>query len=104
MRVPARNQRQVDTRHIDEQRNRDKEHANPETPIAMGAFPVRTMVLVNIVLVRSFLVMRVRPLTHWVPAFSIPVSRDSAPPFQTATDNDLSSGAGIVPLLLIVSL
>jgi hypothetical protein len=76
MRVPARNQRKVDTRHINEQRDRDKEDANPETPIAMGAFPVRTMVMAKIVLVRSFLVMRVRALTHWFPAFSIPVSRE----------------------------
>jgi hypothetical protein len=104
MRVPARNQRQIDTRHINEQRNRDKEDANPETPIAMGAFPIRTMVMVNIVLVRSFLVMRVRALTHWFPTFSIPVSKEFGAAFQTATGNDLSSDAGIEPLLLIVSL
>ena len=42
----------------------------PETPIPVCAFPVRTMAMVNDVMVRPLLVMRVRTLTHWFPAFS----------------------------------
>jgi hypothetical protein len=60
--------------------------------------------MVNTVLVRSLLVMRVRVLTHWFPSFSTQPPVNSMTPFQTATCNDLSSDAGLEPLLLIVSL
>ena len=69
MRVPARNQRQIDTRHINEQGHADEEDGYPETPITMRALPVWTMVTVNAVLVRPRLVMRVRALTHSFSAF-----------------------------------
>ena len=71
MRVLARHQRQVDTRHINEQGQADEEDGYPETPITMRAFPVRTMVMVNAVMVRPLFVMRVRTLTHSFPAFPI---------------------------------
>ena len=71
MRVRARHHRQVYSRHINEEGHGDEEDGYPETPITMRAFPVRTMVMVSVVLVRPLLVMRVRALTHWFPAFPI---------------------------------
>jgi len=43
MRVPARNQRQVDTGYVNEQGYGDTEEAHPKPPIAVGAFPIGTM-------------------------------------------------------------
>jgi hypothetical protein len=67
MRVLARYQRQVDTRHVNEQSRADEEDGYPETPITMRALPVRTMVVVIALWMRPLLVMRVRALTHSLP-------------------------------------
>ena len=67
MRVLVRHQRQVDTRHVNEQSRADEEDGYPETPITMRALPIRTMVVVNSILMRPLLVMRVRALTHSLP-------------------------------------
>lgn len=69
-RMPARHQCQVNTRHINEQGSSDKEDCDPETPIPMRAFPVRTMIGVKAFGVRPLIVMCVRATTHWVPCVS----------------------------------
>jgi hypothetical protein len=61
----ARDQRQVDTRYIDEQRCPDKEDGNPEAPIAMRTLPVGEMVMASLYM-RPLVVMRMCTLTHWV--------------------------------------
>ncbi len=67
--MPARDQRQVDGRYVNEKRSRYKDNTNPETPISMGALPIRTMAMIAKLGVGPRLVMRV--VTHCLPAFSI---------------------------------
>jgi hypothetical protein len=69
MRMPAWDQRQVDGRYVNEERSRDEDNANPETPISMGALPIRTMAMIPKFWVGPRLVMRV--VTHCLPAFPI---------------------------------
>jgi hypothetical protein len=62
--VAARHQGQVIAQHINSQRGKDKNHSNPEAPITMCVFPVRTMVV-------SFVMVAVLNLIHSFPAFSV---------------------------------
>src|ERR1700689_3390068 len=62
MRVPARNQRQVDTGYVNEQGHGDTEEAHPKPPIAVCAFPIGTMNM-------RFVMVIVHDLIHSYPAF-----------------------------------
>ena len=62
MRMPARNQRQVDTGYVDEQGHRDTEDAYPKPPIAVRTFPVGAMNM-------RFMMVTVLDLIHAFPAF-----------------------------------
>ena len=64
MRMPARNQRQVDTGYVDEQGYRDTEEPYPKPPIAVGTFPVGTMNM-------RFMMMTMYDLIHLYPAFLV---------------------------------
>ena len=67
MRVSARHQRQVNTRHVNKQGGADKEDCYPEAPIPMRAPPVRTMIRVMAFGMRPLIVMCMCATTHWVP-------------------------------------
>lgn len=58
----ARDQRQVIAHDINRQGRKYKNHSNPEAPIAMRAFPVRTVTMMN-----GIAVMSVLHLIHWFP-------------------------------------
>jgi hypothetical protein len=65
--------RQVIGDYINTYRRKHQDQGDPETPIAMRAFPVWAMVLMNNVAIRVFLlVAAVFYLSHCFPAFSIP--------------------------------
>jgi len=62
--VAARHQGQVIAQYINSQGGKDKNHSNPEAPITMCTFPVRTMVM-------NFVMVAVLNLIHYFPAFSV---------------------------------
>lgn len=62
MRMPVRNQRQVDTGYVDEQGHRDTEDAYPKPPIAVRTLPVGTMNM-------RFMMVTVLDLIHLYAAF-----------------------------------
>ena len=61
MRMPARDQRQVDTGYVNEQGYRDTEEAYPKPPIPVRTFPVGTMNM-------RFMMVLVLELIHALPA------------------------------------
>jgi hypothetical protein len=62
--VAAGHQGQVIAQYINSQGGKDKNHSNPEAPITMCTFPVRTMVM-------NFVMVAVLNLIHYFPAFSV---------------------------------
>ena len=62
VRMPARNQRQVDTGYVDEQGHGDTEDSYPKPPIAVRTSPVGTMNM-------RFMMVTVLDLIHTLPAF-----------------------------------
>ncbi len=67
----AESQCQVIAHHIDKHGRSHQEHADPDTPILMRAFPVGTMVLLTAIALRpSLRVMTLLHFIHCFPAFS----------------------------------
>ena len=64
MRVPARNQRQIYTGYVNEQRHGDTKEAHPKPPIAVGALPIGTMNM-------RFMMVTVYDFIHSYPAFLV---------------------------------
>ena len=62
MRVPEKDQRQIYTGYVNEQGHGDTEEAHPKPPVAVGAFPIRTMNM-------RFMRMTLHDLIHSYPAF-----------------------------------
>jgi hypothetical protein len=60
--VPARDQRQVYTRYVNEQGHGDTEEAHPKPPVAVGAFPIGTMNM-------RFMMVIVLDVIHSYPVF-----------------------------------
>jgi hypothetical protein len=58
--MAARDQSQVIAHHIDSQGTEDEKHSNPEAPVTMRPFPVRTMGM-------QFVMVTVFYFTHWFP-------------------------------------
>src|ERR1017187_8046409 len=67
-RPAARHPRQVFAQHIDDGR-KHKKQADPDTPIAMRPFPVRTLAILNTVWMRSSVpVVSALDLIYWLHA------------------------------------
>jgi hypothetical protein len=58
--MAARDQSQVIAHYIDSQGTEDEKHSNPEAPVTVRPFPVRTMGM-------QFVMVTVFYLTHWFP-------------------------------------
>ena len=63
-RVRARDQRQVDTGYVDEQRHGDTDDAHPKPPIAVRTFPIGTMNM-------RFMMVPVLNFIHCYPVFLV---------------------------------
>ena len=74
LRLAARPPRQVIAHHIGNHGHKHQNHGDPQTPIMMRMFPVRTMeAMMNTVAIRTFvLVVTVLCLIHEIAAFPIP--------------------------------
>jgi hypothetical protein len=73
LRLASRPQRQVIAHHIDNHGRKHQKQCDPEFPIMMRAFPVRTMALMNmVVILLAGMAVTALILTHGLPAFSIP--------------------------------
>jgi hypothetical protein len=75
--MAARNQSQVIAHHIDSQGTEYEKYSNPEAPVTMRLFPIRTMGM-QCVMVTVFY------LTHW-----FPISRH--PRIQSSTLQDVAA-------------
>jgi len=63
--------RQVVGHHVDSDANQHQKHGGQETPIMMSAFPVRTRVAMNMVIVPFMRMVALFIVVHWFPVFSI---------------------------------
>jgi hypothetical protein len=71
LRPTARKRSEVLAHHIDEDGHKDKTDGDPNTPITMRTFPVRTSILKTMGLRPSVKVMTLLTIIHWFPSFSI---------------------------------
>src|ERR1039457_3730469 len=83
-RLAVRQPRQVVAQEIDDDGRKHKKQADPDTPVKMRTFPVRTVLRMNALGNRLFVPATiVLTLTHWFHPFMIPGS-DNLPPVRGA--------------------